>query len=151
MVLARGDTRPGPSTENLVNQAERRDIELDCARLINVYASLNDQGRWDDVVALFAPDGLMTRPTAPEDAIIGHDALIAAFRSRPPRTTQHFCANIVVTAETSNTASATSAILLFVDPAKPPLVGTYRDRFVRIDGIWLFSERRGALSFQALS
>ena len=134
-----------------MNQTERRDIELDCARLINVYATLNDQARWDDVVALFAPDGLMTRPTAPEDAIIGHDALIAAFRSRPPRTTQHICANIVVTVETANMASATSAILLFIGPEKPPLVGMYRDRFIRMDGTWLFSERRGALSFQALS
>lgn len=137
--------------ESRMNPAERRDIELDCARLINVYATLNDEARWEDLVALFTPDGLMTRPTAPEEPIVGHDSLLAAFRSRPPRTTQHICANIVVTAESANTASASSAILLFVDPDKPPLVGTYRDRFVRIDGVWQFSERRGRLSFQALS
>lgn len=134
-----------------MNQAERRDIELDCARLINLYATLNDQARWEEVVALYAPDGLMTRPTAPDQPIVGHEALLAAFRSRPPRTTQHVCANIVVTAETSDTASATSAMLLFTGPDIPPLVGTYRDRFVRLDGVWRFSERRGALSFQPSS
>ncbi len=131
-----------------MDHAERRDIELDCARLINLYATLNDQARWEEVVALYAPDGLMTRPTAPEQPIVGHEALLAAFQSRPARTTQHVCANIVVTAETSDTASATSAMLLFTGPDTPPLVGTYRDRFARMNGVWLFSERRGALSFQ---
>jgi hypothetical protein len=134
-----------------VNQAERRDIELDCARLINLYATLNDQARWEDVVALYAPDGLMTRPTAPDQTIVGHHALLAAFQSRPPRTTQHVCTNIVVTAESADTASATSAMLLFTGSDTPPLVGTYRDRFVRLDGVWRFSERRGALSFQPSS
>lgn len=133
-----------------MEQAERREIELDCTRLINLYATLNDQARWEDVIALYAPDGLMTRPTAPDDPIVGRDALLAAFRSRPPRTTRHVCANIVVTAETSDAASATSAMLLFTGADKPPLVGTYHDRFVRLDGTWLFSERRGALSFQPL-
>ncbi|MBB5747007.1 nuclear transport factor 2 family protein [Brevundimonas variabilis] len=133
-----------------MNPAERRDIELDCARLINVYATLNDQARWEDLVALFTADGLMTRPTAPQDPIVGREALLAAFRARPPRTTQHICSNIVVTAETEDTASASSVILLYVDPDKPPLVGTFHDRFVRTDGVWQFSERRGGLSFQPL-
>lgn len=126
---------------------ERLGIEWACARLINLYATLNDQARWAEVVALYAPDGLMTRPTAPDAAIVGHADLLAAFSSRPPRTTQHVCANIVVSADSANTASATSAMLLFTSPDQPPLVGAYRDRFVCINGRWLFSERRGALTF----
>ncbi len=131
-----------------MTDAERFQIEWACARLINLYATLNDHARWDEVVALYAPDGLMTRPTAPDQAIVGHEALLAAFNARAPRTTQHVCANIVVTVETPDTASATSAMLLFTGADTPPLIGTYSDRFVRLDGTWLFSERRGALSFQ---
>ena len=39
---------------------ERRAIEWDCAKLINLYASLNDEGRWAEVAALYAEDGSMT-------------------------------------------------------------------------------------------
>lgn len=130
-----------------MNDTERLSIEWACARLINLYAMLNDQARWDEVVALYAPDGLMTRPTAPDTPIVGHPELLAAFTSRPPRKTQHVCANIVVNVEDADTASATSAMLLFTAPDQLPLVGTYRDRFTRIDGRWLFAERRGALTF----
>lgn len=130
-----------------MNASERRDIEADCAKLIHLYASLNDEGRWAELAELYASDGSMTRPTAPDAPIVGRDAILAAFLARPPRTTRHVCANVVVTVETAETASATSAMLLFTDAAAPPLVGTYRDRFVRLDGRWLFAERRGALSF----
>lgn len=131
-----------------MTDAERFQIEWACARLINLYASLNDQARWDEVVDLYAPDGLMTRPTAPDQPIVGREALLAAFKARPPRKTQHVCANIVVTVEAPDAASATSAMLLFTSADAQPLVGTYRDHFVRLNGRWLFSERRGALSFQ---
>jgi hypothetical protein len=130
-----------------MTEAERVQIEWACARLINLYATLNDQGCWEDVVDLYAPDGLMTRPTAPDQPIVGREALLAAFLARPPRKTQHVCANIVVTVLDSDIASATSAMLLFTGSDPPPLVGTYHDRFVRLHGRWLFSERRGALSF----
>jgi ketosteroid isomerase-like protein len=130
-----------------VTDAERFQIEWACARLINLYATLNDEARWEAVVDLYAPDGLMTRPTAPDQPIVGREALLAAFKARPPRTTQHVCTNIVVTVEGPDTASATSAMLLFTGPDAPPLVGAYRDRFVRLNGRWVFSERRGALSF----
>jgi hypothetical protein len=62
------------------------------------------------------------------------------------------------------TATASSQILLFTgsaDPAgglspanlpiasaSPPLVGSYADRLVLADGVWLFTERRGSLDFQ---
>ena len=139
---------------------ERRAIEWECARLINLYANLNDEGRWGEVAALYAEDGLMTRPTAPDTPIVGREALLAAFRARPPRASRHVCANIVVDVESEARASAFSVILLFtgsLDPdgglpvrdEGPPLVGTFRDRFVLTDEGWRFSERRGGLSFRS--
>ena len=136
---------------------ERRAIEWDCTRLINLYAALNDQARWEEVAALYTEDGLMTRPTAPDAPIIGREALLAAFLSRPPRVSRHIVANIVITVEDARSASAFSMILLFngaipedgsLPVAGAPLVGEYRDRFALTPEGWRFSERRGALSFR---
>jgi hypothetical protein len=139
---------------------ERRAVEWECTRLINLYANLNDHGRWHEVAALYAPDGLMTRPTAPDQPIVGRDALLASFLARPPRASRHVCANIVVEVESDTEASAYSVILLFTGktaedggpPTRDPgagLVGEYRDRFVRTDEGWRFAERRGSLSFRS--
>jgi len=112
---------------------ERRAIEWDCARLINLYAALNDEGRWPEVAALYAEDGSMTRPTAPDAPIVG---------------TRHICSNIVVTALGRDDATATSAMLLFTAADAAPLVGGFADRFRRIPGEgWRFAERRGSLTF----
>ena len=127
---------------------DRRAIEWDCATLINRYASLNDEARWAEVAALYAEDGSMTRPTAPDAPVIGRDAILAAFQARPPRTTRHITANIVVDVIDTDTATATSAMLLFTAADTPPLVGGFVDRFRRVEGEgWRFAERRGTLTF----
>ena len=126
---------------------ESRAIEWECTRLINLYANLNDEARWEEAASLYAEDGLMARPTAPDAPIVGRAALLAAFLARPARTSQHVVANIVVEVESETAASAKSAILLFTSKDGPPLIGTYRDRFVRTDEGWRFSERRGALTW----
>lgn len=138
---------------------QRRAIEWECARLINLYANLNDAGRWEEVAALYAADGLMTRPTAPDAPIVGREALLASFLARPPRASRHVVGNIVVEVESETSASAYSVILLFTGaagedgglPVKDeggPLVGDYRDRFVLTGDGWRFSERRGGLVFR---
>lgn len=124
----------------------RRAAEADCARLIALYANLNDEARWDEVAALYAEDGVMVRPTAPDAPIHGREAILAAFRSRPARTTRHVCSNVVITVESADTASGVSAMLLFTGAAAP-LVGSFHDRFVRTAEGWRFAERRGSLTF----
>jgi len=54
---------------------------------------------------------------------------------------------LVVDVESETAASAYSVILLFTAKDQPPLVGSYRDRFVLTGEGWRFSERRGALTF----
>ena len=126
----------------------RRAIEWDCARMINLYATLNDAARWAEVAALYTEDGSMPRPSAPDAPIIGRDAILAAFEARPARTTRHVTANIVVTALDADTATATSAMLLFTAADAPPLVGGFSDRLRRVPGEgWRFAERHGSLSF----
>lgn len=142
-----------------MSPAERLAIEWECTRLINLYALLNDEARWEEVAALYTEDGLMTRPTAPDKPVVGRQTLLEAFLSRPPRASRHVCSNIVVTVESETEASAESVILLFLGSAAEdsglpqkdaagPLVGSYKDRFRLTDEGWRFSERRGALTFR---
>lgn len=126
---------------------ERRAIEQDCARLIARYANLNDAGDWDAVAELYAPDARMARPTAPDEWFVGRTAILAAFRARSPRTTRHVCANVLIDVLDADHAAGESAMLLYTGEGAPK-VGSFHDRFVRLDGIWLFAERRGTLIFQ---
>lgn len=116
-------------------------------RLVHLYAQLNDAARWAEVAALYASDGSMTRPTAPDEPVIGRAAILAAFEARPPRTTRHVCANVVIDVESETLARGTSAMLLYTAADKPPLIGGFEDRFVRTDDGWRFAERRGTLTF----
>jgi hypothetical protein len=130
-----------------MDEGERRAIEWECTRLVNLYALLNDAGRWDEVAALYAEDGLMMRPTAPDAPIQGRAAILAAFKARPPRVTRHVCANIVIDIESATAARGSSAMLLFTSAEGPPLVGGFEDRFVLTEAGWRFAERRGTLTF----
>lgn len=124
----------------------RRAIEWECTRLINLYARLNDAARWEEAAALYAENGLMTRPSAPDAPILGRAAILAAFSARAPRATRHICSNIVIEVESATAARGSSAMLLFTG-GPTPLVGGFEDRFVLTDAGWRFAERRGSLDF----
>lgn len=123
-----------------------RAIEHDCARLIARYANRNDAADWEALAALYAADGRMARPTAPDDWIAGREAILAAFRARPARLTRHICSNVEITVVDADTALGESAMLLFTGEG-PPRVGSFLDRFVRTQDGWRFAERRGFLTF----
>lgn len=129
-----------------MTEHERRAIEADCARLIALYANLNDEARWEEVAALYAEDGLMTRPTAPDAPIVGRAAILAAFQARPPRKTRHVCSNVVIDVEHHASARGTSAMVLFTEGGAP-LAGSFHDRFVLTADGWRFAERRGSLAW----
>jgi hypothetical protein len=131
----------------VIEDAERRAIEHECARLVALYANLNDEARWDEVAALYAEDGVMYRPTAPDQGVVGREAILAAFKARPPRTTRHVCSNVVIDVDGPATARGTSAMLLFTAADAPPLVGSFHDRFCLTAEGWRFAERRGSLIF----
>ncbi|MCJ2181780.1 nuclear transport factor 2 family protein [Novosphingobium sp. 1949] len=123
-----------------------RAIEHDCARLVARYANRNDAADWEAVAALYAPDGRMARPSAPDDWIVGREAILAAFAARPARTTRHVCSNVEITVLDADTALGESAMLLFTGDAAPR-VGSFLDRFVRTGEGWRFAERRGTMTF----
>ena len=134
-------------------------LKAEIAELITRYVALNDAADWEAVAALYTEDGRMNRPSAPQEFITGRDAILRAFRARPPRIARHVVANILVTLADESRATATSQILLFTGQAVavglpvqsplPPLVGSYLDTLVRTTQGWRFLERRGTLDFSA--
>lgn len=137
---------------------DRRAIEADCIRLINLYANLNDAQDWDAVAALYTVDAQFRRPSG-GDPVLGRDAILASFRARPPRAQRHVIANTVVDVEGPAEARAFSAIILYqgdlaedgslpAQSANSPLVGWYRDRIVLTAEGWRFAEREGGLDFR---
>lgn len=125
---------------------QRRAIEWECTRLVNLYANLNDAADWEALANLYIVDGAMARPSVPDVLIQGRAAILGSLRARPPRTTRHICANIVVDVRSATEAQAESAMLLFSGPGAP-LIGSYHDRFALTSDGWRFAERRGLLHF----
>jgi uncharacterized protein (TIGR02246 family) len=115
-------------------------------RLILDYAARNDAGDWEAVANAFTADGRMSRPVAPDDFTEGRDAILVAFKARPPRKTRHIIANIRVDVM-GDSATAESQIMLFTGPDMAPLVGSFHDRLIRTGEGWRFTERRGSLDF----
>jgi 3-phenylpropionate/cinnamic acid dioxygenase small subunit len=130
-----------------MNDTERMLIEHAIAHMIIRYAALNDAGDWDAVAAMYVETGRMSRPVAPDDFVEGRETILAAFKARPPRTTRHICANIVVDVESETSARAASQIMLFTAKDAIPMVGSYHDKLVLTDAGWRFAERRGSLDF----
>ena len=120
--------------------------EREIERLILDYAAHNDAANWEDVAAMFADDGRVSRPISPDDFTQGREAILAAFKARPPRTTRHIVSNIRVNID-GDTATASSQILLFTGPDMAPLVGSYADKLIPTSEGWRFLERRGSLDF----
>lgn len=137
---------------------QRQSIEQACIRLINLYANLNDAQDWAAVAALYIDDAVMRRPSGGYP-LTGRDAILAAFKARPPRAQRHVIANTVVDVEAPDRARAFSAIILYqgdpapegelpVQSANSPLVGWYRDVIVLTEDGWRFAERVGGLDFR---
>jgi hypothetical protein len=141
-----------------VDNAERLEIEQACIRLVNRYANLGDAQDWEAVAALYTEDATMRRPSG-GDPVVGREAILAAFKARPPRAQRHVVSNIVVDVEGPATARTFSVILLFQGEAaapgelpemsaNSPLVGWYRDLIVQTSEGWKFAERIGGLDFR---
>lgn len=127
--------------------------EHEISRLITRFALLNDAGDWAAVATMFTADGRFIRP-AGGDAIIGRDAILASFTSRPPRKSCHLITNIVVDVVSPDAATARCSMLLYTAAAgeaaaaSPALIGGFRDRLARAPDGWRFAERAGFLDFK---
>lgn len=110
---------------------------------IAAYAQALDDGRTDDIVATFCPDGVVDIPGLGTHE--GHDALRAAFaRVAPRRPQRHLVLNTLVTDWSDGEARAVSDLVFILksdDGWGIQLVGRYTDTFHAVDGKWLIHHR----------
>jgi ketosteroid isomerase-like protein len=107
------------------------------------YTQALDDGRTDDVVATFCPDGVIEIPGMGTHE--GHDALRTAYaRWTPRRPQRHLVVNTLVTDWSADAAQATSDVvfLLLGDAGwSVQVVGRYRDALRREGDSWRFARR----------
>ena len=107
------------------------------------YAQALDDGRTDDVVATFCPDGVCEIPGMGTHE--GHDAPPPAFAGWKPRRPQrHLVVNTHVTDWNDEEARATSDVIFILKGEEGwsvQLVGAYRDVLHHADGRWRFHRR----------
>jgi hypothetical protein len=107
------------------------------------YTHALDDGRTDDVVATFCPDGLIDLPGMGTHE--GHDALRTAYAGWAPRRPQrHLVLNTLVTDWTGDEAEAISDVVFILDGKARwaiQLVGRYHDTLHRDGGTWRFYRR----------
>jgi len=110
---------------------------------IAAYAQALDDGRADDVVATFCPDGGCDIPGLGTHQ--GHDALRAAFSGwQPPRPQRHVVVNTLVTDWNDHEATAISDLIFLLQGDSGwaiQMVGRYRDTLYHDDGTWRFHHR----------
>ena len=110
---------------------------------IAAYTQALDDGRTDDVVATFCPDGQIDLPGMGTHE--GHDALRTAYAGWAPRRPQrHLVLNTHVSDWSDDEATAVSDVI-FVLLGKAgwsiQLVGRYHDTLHRDGGTWRFHRR----------
>ena len=107
------------------------------------YTQALDDGRTDDVVATFCPDGSIEIPGLGTHE--GHEALRAAFDAWKPRRPQrHLVLNTLVTDCGDDEATATSDVVFTVQGDTGwsiALVGRYQDLLHRHGTGWRFHRR----------
>ena len=143
-----------------LSAAERIEIERACERIVYAYAQALDLGNMDAAADLFAEHGSMTRPMAPDQVIQGREAIRKAFQGRPKTLlTRHLATNVMIEAETRDTARGVSCLTMIATTpapqASPPFVsqgpvyfGEFKDHYVRENGKWRFLERRGSIQMK---
>jgi uncharacterized protein (TIGR02246 family) len=109
------------------------------------YCHALDAGRFDAVAALFTPRGEWTTDygaaTGPAEIEAFLTGLVPRKGEGPQR--KHYITNIVIRAE-GDSAEAVSDYLIIRESGTgliPVMGGTYKDRFLRHEGRWLFSRK----------
>ena len=111
---------------------------------IATYTHALDDGRTDDVVATFCPDGVCDIPGMGTHE--GHDALRAAYtRWKPRKPQRHLVVNTLVTDWTEHEATAVSDVVFLLQGDAGwavQIVGRYHDTLHAAgDGTWRFHRR----------
>lgn len=111
--------------------------------VLSAYVQALDDGRTDDVVATFCPDGVADIEGT--GTFEGHDALREAYaRWTPRRPQRHLVVNTLVSEWDAHEATAVSDVIFMLqgdDGWSIQLVGRYTDTLHEHDGAWRFHRR----------
>ena len=126
-----------------MTDARYADVVEGVRAALAAYTQALDDGRTDDVVATFCPDGTIEIPGLGTHE--GHEALRVAYGQWTPRRPQrHLVLNTLVTAWDEREATASSDVV-FVLQGKAgwaiQLVGRYHDVLHNDGGTWRFHRR----------
>jgi SnoaL-like domain len=129
------------------------DVSEGIRATLAAYVHALDDGRTDDIVATFCPDGVVEIPGMGTHA--GHDALRAAYAGwAPQRPQRHLVLNTLVTGWDDHQATATSDVIFVRQRGSGwaiELVGRYHDTLHRSDDTWRFHHRRAEFVPEPLS
>jgi hypothetical protein len=121
------------------------DVSAGVGAAIAAYTQALDDGRTDDIVETFCPDGVCDIPGLGRHS--GHDALRAAYGGlRPTRPQRHLVLNTLITRWDDHEAEATSDLVFLIKGDggwTTALVGRYRDVLHCDGGTWRFHSRVG--------
>ena len=113
---------------------------------IAAYTHALDDGRTDDVVATYCPDGIADFPGI--GTFEGHDALREAYAGwTPVRPQRHLVLNTLVTDWDDHEAKAVSDVVFVLNGESGwaiQLVSRYHDTLHHDDGAWKFHRRTAA-------
>jgi hypothetical protein len=126
-----------------VGETSYADIAEGIRATLAAYTQALDDGRTEDVVATFCPDGGCDIPGM--GTYDGHDALRQAYDGWKPRRPQrHLVLNTLVTDWNDHEARATSDVIFILQGKSGwsiQLVGRYHDTLHQVDGTWRFHRR----------
>jgi hypothetical protein len=144
----------------ILSAAEQVEIERACERIVYVYSRALDLGDMSGAADLFAENGSMARPMAPDQVIQGREAIRAALLTRPKTLlTKHLATNVIIDVEARDSARGISYLTMISttppSDGNPPFIsagplyfGEFKDRYVRENGVWKFLERRGSIQMK---
>ncbi len=122
--------------------AEALDL-LRCERFLQHEARLLDEGKFDDWLALFTPDGCYWVPSQP-DQDNPHDILSLIYDDQPRSRTSRIISNVSIEVGDNNGCTVRSKFLMveYRREAQRLFAGTAFHRLVQTDGLILIASKR---------
>lgn len=131
-----------------------------CERLSMDFMSFVDARRYEELVALFVPDGVFGNPAG---TARGHAELRAFMERRPAGiVTRHLCTTVRIEPPVNGRTTGSSAAMMFraetaaapgAVPQAPSVAAVvdYADSFVKTADGWRFASRSASLVFDLLA
>lgn len=140
-----------------MDRMTRSMIQMECQQLLNRVTNLIDNCRWDELVDHYTDDGVLFRPSDPNNGLAGKTAILESFKARPHKVTCHALVNTEMDIIDENNVVAYSRVWLSNGPAVeggiansegPILIGSFIDTLTFHNDRWLIKQRKGSIELK---